>query len=124
MGGRLDSVYITYWSLLDPLCQSQSLPYLRALTERGYKVGLITFEQPRWRLSADAAAEKRAELATQGIDWHPVPYHKRPPVFSTLYDIAVGSVVATRLARSSGALLVHGRSSVSSAWSAATWSRR
>ena len=58
MQERLDSVYITYWSLLDPLCQSQSLPYLYALARDGYRLGLITFEQRRWRMSPE---ERRAK---------------------------------------------------------------
>jgi len=119
MQERLDSVYITYWSLLDPLCQSQSLPYLLSLARDGYRIGLITFEQPRWRMAADDREAKRRELAAQGIDWHPVSYHKRPPVVSTLYDIGVGSLVAARLAKRSRASVVHGRSSVSSAIAAA-----
>ena len=45
MNPKLDSVYITYWSLQNPLCQAQSIPYLRALTGRGYRIGLITFEK-------------------------------------------------------------------------------
>lgn len=112
MGERLDSVYITYWSLLDPLCQSQSLPYVRSLAEQGYRVGLITFEQPRFRIVGAEREAKRAELAAMGIDWHPIRYHKRPAVFATLYDIALGSAKAATLARRSGATLVHGRASV------------
>ncbi|MBW1903712.1 MAG: glycosyltransferase [Deltaproteobacteria bacterium] len=115
MKGRLDSVYITYWSLLDPLCQSQSLPYLHSLTRQGYRVGLITFEQPRWRMSPEDRKAKRSELASRGIEWHPVSYHKRPPVFSTLYDIGVGSLVAAIVARRSRATFIHGRASVPSA---------
>lgn len=115
MQDRLDSVYITYWSLLDPLCQSQSLPYLLALARDGYRVGLITFEQPRWRMSPDEREAKRRELARQGIDWHPIRYHKRPPLLSTIYDIGVGSLVAASLAKRSHACVVHGRASVPSA---------
>lgn len=115
MQERLDSVYIIYWSLLDPLCQSQSLPYLRSLARDGYRLGLITFEQPRWAMTSAQRESNRSELASQGIEWHPMNYHKRPPVFSTLYDIAAGSLIATGLARRSGATVVHGRASVSSA---------
>jgi glycosyltransferase involved in cell wall biosynthesis len=113
MQERLDSIYITYWSLLDPLCQSQSLPYLFMLAREGYRVGLITFEQPRWRMSPEEQKVKQEELSSRGIDWHPLSYHKRPPVVSTLFDIGVGSLAAARLARCSGADFVHGRSSVS-----------
>jgi len=115
MRERLDSVYITYWSLLDPLCQSQSLPYLLSLAREGYRLGLITFEQPRWRMSADAQRAKQKELRAKGIEWRPLSYHKRPAVFSTFYDVAIGSVVAARLAKRSRATVIHGRASVSSA---------
>ncbi len=115
MGGRLDSVYITYWSLRDPLCQSQSLPYLRSLAREGYRVGMITFEQARWRLTPAQTAEQKRALASEGIEWHPLSYHKWPPVFSTLYDVAAGTVAATTLAKRSKARVVHGRASVSSA---------
>ena len=115
MPKRLDSVYITYWSLLDPLCQSQSLPYLRSLTRDGYQIGLITFEQSRWRMTAEERRTKQKDLASEGINWHPLRYHKTPAVLSTLYDIGVGSLMATSLALRSRATLVHGRSSVSCA---------
>ena len=115
---RLDSVYITYWSLLDPLCQSQSLSYLRCLTRDGYKIGLITFEQGRWRMTPEQRRARQVELWAEGIDWHPMPYHKRPPVISTLYDIAAGGLAAAILAMRSHAALIHGRSSVSSAMAA------
>jgi len=58
---------------------------------------------------------KRSELAAEGIEWHPVSYHKRPPVLSTLYDIGVGSVMAAMLAKRSRATFIHGRASVPSA---------
>mgnify|MGYP001819779016 CR=1 FL=1 len=110
---RLDSVYITYWSLLDPLCQSQSLPYLFALADKGYRIGLLTFEQPRWRMSPEEERAQRNALRARGIEWRPLIYHKRPAVLSTLYDIGVGSLAAARLAKRSNASLVHGRASVS-----------
>ncbi|MEM8609720.1 MAG: glycosyltransferase [Myxococcota bacterium] len=115
MSDRLDSVYITYWSLRDPLCQSQSLPYLTALTHLGYRVGLITFEQPQFALPAKELEAERARLAQLGIVWHPLRYHKKPPVFSTLFDVVRGSVAAGRLARRSKASVVHGRASVAAA---------
>lgn len=118
MPRRLDSIYITYWSLLDPLCQSQSLPYLRSLTRDGYRIGLITFEQPRWRMTRAQLRTKQEELASEGIHWHPLRYHKRPAVLSTLYDIGAGGLAAAGLAIRSRAPLIHGRSSVSSAMAA------
>jgi glycosyltransferase involved in cell wall biosynthesis len=112
MPRRLDSIYITYWSLRDPLCQSQSLPYLRSLARAGYRIGLITFEQPRWRMTPERAAKEKVALSGDGIDWFPMAYHKRPPILSTLYDIGRGSARAASLARRTQAALVHGRASV------------
>ena len=112
---RLDSIYITYWSLQDPLCQSQSLPYLRALARDGYRIALMTFEQSRWRMAPEIEMQARDELARHGIEWFPLGYHKRPAVLSTLYDIAVGSLGVARLARKTKATVVHGRGSVPSA---------
>jgi glycosyltransferase involved in cell wall biosynthesis len=75
----------------------------------------MTFEQRHWRMSSDAQRAKQEELRLEGIEWHPISYHKRPPVLSTLYDIGVGGLAAAALARRSNATVVHGRASVSSA---------
>ena len=112
MTDAVDSVYVTYWSLNDPLCQSQSLPYLRGLCASGYRIAMVTFEQDRWALGPEQATEQRAQLMSEGIKWHPLRYHKRPPVVSTLFDIARGVGVVSRLARVHNAKLIHGRSTV------------
>jgi len=76
---------------------------------------LITFEQQQWRMSRDQQKAKQEELRSQGLEWHPLSYHKWPPVVSTLYDIGVGSLAAASLAKRSDATVIHGRASVSSA---------
>ena len=126
MPESLDSIYITHWSLRDPLCQSQSLPYLSGLARAGTRVGLITFEQEPWRLGAAEATAAAAVLREEGILWRPLNYHRRPPVVSTLLDAIHGTAVARRWARSAGARLLHGRSLVPGAiaWGAAIGSQR
>ncbi len=123
---RLDSVYVTYWSLRDPLCQSQSLPVLRGLAAGGYRLGLVTYEQAPWAVPAPERARVAASLAAEGIEWAPRDYHKRPPLLSTLYDIAMGVLHTAAFARRSKARLVHGRASVPAAiaWGAARTSGR
>jgi glycosyltransferase involved in cell wall biosynthesis len=103
-------VYVVYWSLRDPLCQSQSLPYLRSLARQGRRVALITFEQQQFALSPTEAAAERASLAADGITWLPRRYRKNPPVLSTVIDIGVGAVACALAARH--ARMVHARSSV------------
>jgi hypothetical protein len=118
---RLDSIYIVYWSFQDPLCQSQSLPVLRGLARRGWRLGLVTYDQEHWRMApADQQAAQEA-LRAEGIEWLPLRYHKRPAVLSTIADIVIGVWQCMRFARASGARLLHGRGTIPAAiaWGAA-----
>jgi glycosyltransferase involved in cell wall biosynthesis len=111
----LDAVYVTYWSLLDPLCQSQSLPVVRALTDHGFRLALVSFEQGRWRLGSEEEARQRRALAEEGIRWEPLPYHRRPAILSTLFDMARGVGRCLRVARRERPRLFHGRGTVAAA---------
>lgn len=111
----LDGVYVCYWSLQDPLCQSQSLPVVRALVSRGWRLGLMTFEQGRWALDPVAERERGQALAREGILWSPLRYHKRPPFLSTVFDILCGVSRCWQLARRARARLLHGRGTVAAA---------
>lgn len=108
----LDAVYVTYWSLRDPLCQSQSLPVVRDQARRGRRMGLVTFEAPGWALAPPEQAEQAAALAREGIRWLPLRYHKRPRLLATLYDVGRGVLRCARLVRREGARLVHARATV------------
>ena len=112
---RAASVYITYWSLRDPLCQSQSLAYLRGLAARGHRFALVTFEQPKFALSPERAAEVKRELAGQGIYWYPLRYHKRFSLLATGFDCLMGVAAGLYAAVRHGARAVHSRSSIPSA---------
>jgi glycosyltransferase involved in cell wall biosynthesis len=109
---RLDAVYAVYWSLRDPLAQSQSLPVLLGLARDEWRFGLVTFEQPQWRLAPAEAERERERLAGLGIDWRPHDYTKRPPVLSTAWDVWQGVSTLAGLVRTGGARLLHGRGSI------------
>lgn len=111
----LDAVYITYWSLLDPLCQSQSLPVLRALARWGRQVGLITFEQAPWAMTPDEEHLRRRVLASEGIRWEALCYHKRPRIASTFFDIALGVLRCLRIRWRGRVRAFHARGSVPAA---------
>jgi glycosyltransferase involved in cell wall biosynthesis len=108
-------LYICYWSLMDPLCQTQSLAYLRQLTARGGRVVLLTFEQPRFRLSAGETVAMRRELAGQGIVWYPLTYHKRFPLLATGYDCLAGVLTGIYAAWRHRPAVVHSRGSIPAA---------
>ena len=101
-------LYLSYDGMCDPLGRSQVLPYLIGLAARGHKISLISFEKPN--RSASERAEISRACGDACIDWYPLAYHKRPPVFSTLYDVVKMSRLAAILHREQQFQLVHCRS--------------
>lgn len=85
MSNPVQTLFLSYDGLTDPLGQSQILPYLTGLSQEGYGVHIISFEKKeRWQ----ALGHKIEAVCTEkGIFWHPLQYHKSPPVLSTLYDL-------------------------------------
>src|SRR5688572_26455106 len=78
-------LYISYDGMTDPLGQSQVLPYLVGLSQKGYKFSLISCEKPFLYKEKKAIIENICIDA--GIEWHPISYTKRPPILSAIYDI-------------------------------------
>ena len=79
----LHTLYICYLSLDEPLVQSQVLPYLRELAAGGVKTKLLTFEKDLKQKSGDQLAATQKALASSGITWSFLPYHKRPSMPAT-----------------------------------------
>jgi glycosyltransferase involved in cell wall biosynthesis len=104
------ALYICYYNVAEPLVQTQVLAYVRELARRGYAMHLLTFEMTR--PSREAAETTRRALAADGIRWHWLRYHKRPSLPATLYDIAVGTLVACGICLRHRIRLVHARSHV------------
>ena len=107
-------LYISYDGALDPLGQSQVVPYLEGLSALGHTFSLLTFEKPtRWGREARRLAME-ARLRAAGVRWHPLPYHKRPPVASTAWDLLGGLRASAAIIRRDRTELVHARSYPSS----------
>jgi glycosyltransferase involved in cell wall biosynthesis len=104
-------LFISYNGMLEPLGQTQVIPYLRELAKRGVKLTLLSFEKAK-AFTADGqklAADLKRELSTQGIDWYWLKYHQRPSLPATLFDVAAGIRNASRLVRQNNIELVHAR---------------
>ena len=71
---------MSYDGILDPLGQSQILPYLKGLAMRGWEVDLISFEKSKDRTIHPELPER--------IHWHPLRYHRNPPILSTMRDLS------------------------------------
>ncbi len=108
------TLYLCYFGLREPLVQTQVLPYLREIKKMdGLKVSLLTFEpnfNNTW--TTEQVAAERKNLAEENITWHCLPYHKKPSVPATLYDIFCGARFAARLSRREDIDVFHARSHV------------
>ncbi|HET6979242.1 MAG TPA: glycosyltransferase [Pyrinomonadaceae bacterium] len=104
-------LFISYNGMLDPLGQSQVLPYLRELARRGVKFTLLSFErakafEPEGVLQCEQLREK---LKAHHIEWHWLRYHQRPSIPATIYDVMAGYRKAAALVRKNRIEMVHAR---------------
>lgn len=106
------TLYICYFGLNEPLVQTQVLPYLRGLSREGIDVSLLTFEPNYRQISVRDVQEWRAVQAEAGIEWSYLPYHKRPSLASTAYDIVAGARFVLRAFRQKPIDVLHARSHV------------
>lgn len=105
-------LYLSYDGALEPLGQSQVLPYLRGLMSRGVAITLISFEKRTDIEDPGPVQTLQAELSVQGIRWIPLTYHKRPRLLATLFDVLVGLVRAGAVVRRDRVQVIHARSYV------------
>jgi glycosyltransferase involved in cell wall biosynthesis len=104
-------LFISYNGMLDPLGQSQVLPYLRELAKRGVRFTLLSFERPK-AFTAEGVVhceQLREQLKTEGIEWHWLRYHQRPSIPATIYDVMAGYRKAGALVRRNRIEMVHAR---------------
>ncbi len=77
-------LFISYDGMTDPLGQSQVIPYLAGLTRFGYTFTILSCDKPD-----KLKAHKNQVLSLLNglpIQWVSIPYHKNPPVLSSVYD--------------------------------------
>ena len=103
----MNTLCLWYLSLLDPLTQTQVVPYLEGLVQAGYRTILLTFE-PR-ALTTAQTRQWQQRLAAKGIIWHWCRYHKRPTLPATAWDITAGVFAGLRIIHRHKVRLVHAR---------------
>ena len=108
------ALFISYNGMLDPLGQTQVIPYMSELATRGVNITLLSFEKARafteeGKVLCDELHEK---LRSIGIDWHWLQYHQRPSLPATAYDVFVGTRYAKELVRKNKIELVHARAHI------------
>jgi glycosyltransferase involved in cell wall biosynthesis len=104
-------LYITYDGITDHIGESQVAPYLVGLAEKGHRITLLSAE----KMDRESILAKYRKIFKEAnVDWHIATYHKRPPVLSTVMDIARMSHLAEDLVRNKKVNIVHCRSYVAS----------
>ena len=77
-------LFISYDGMTDPLGQSQVIPYLSNLTKFGYSFTILSCDKPEKYKANKKYVEQLIENFP--IKWVSIPYHKNPPVLSSVYD--------------------------------------
>lgn len=100
--------------MLDPLGQSQVLPYLRQLARAGVRFTLLSYERSGafTPTGQERCRELRTRLSAENIEWHWLRYHRKPSLPATAYDVLAGVRYASRLVRRNGIEMVHARSHI------------
>lgn len=106
----MNTLYITYDGLTDPLGQSQVIPYLEGLACQHINITIISFEKKEVFDSFKTTIETK--LSSSNIKWIPLTYTKNPPIISTLLDIIKLKKKVSSL-NSSKIDLIHCRSYIS-----------
>lgn len=105
-------LYITYDGLMEPLGQSQVMPYLCGLSG-DYGIAVLSFEKREdWENLAKRQAQQ-GEMHRLMMRWMPLRYHKRPSIFATAFDIAQGLRYSLAYIAQNKFGIVHVRSYVS-----------
>ncbi len=100
-------LFISYDGMTDPLGQSQVIPYLSNLTKYGYTFTILSCDKPDKYAANKEYVEKL--IALFPIKWVSIPYHKNPPVLSSVYDFYALKKTAKKLQYSNHFDMVHTR---------------
>jgi glycosyltransferase involved in cell wall biosynthesis len=97
--------------MLDPLGQSQVIPYLRELSTQGVRFTLLSYERevaftPE---GIERCRELKQTLAAHDIEWHYLRYHKSPSLPATMYDMAAGVRFGASIMRRHKIKMIHAR---------------
>lgn len=118
-------LYLSYDGMTDPLGQSQVLPYLIGLSNKGYQITLMSFEK-RDRFLKNKNDIKKL-INKSDITWIPLPYHKNPPIISTIWDIISLKKEIKKIQRKKAFNIVHCRGYITAivgSWMKKKWKTR
>ena len=84
-------LYISYNGLMEPLFQSQGMPYIMNARRGGYDFCLLTFEfVENTGKHNPAFLTMRDRLSQAGIVWRNLRFHRGPAFIAKIYDLLAG----------------------------------
>lgn len=110
---KIPILYICYDGVLAPLGQSQVSSYLLKLAA-DYEIHLLSYEKPGDWHDNELNERVGLEIASAGIAWHPLTYHKRPSAVATAFDILLGILAGSWILFRNKIRIVHARSYIAS----------
>jgi glycosyltransferase involved in cell wall biosynthesis len=102
--GRAKILYITYNGVGEGIFQSQGIPYLKGLSEKGYDITLLSYERDISGSLKHAALLKHSKIA-----WYRLKYHKKPRILATFYDFLLGMALSFFIALRGKIDIIHAR---------------
>lgn len=109
----MKTLFISYNGALEPLVQSQGIPYLKGLSRKGVKCILLTFEKPnKIKNNFRKIDYLKSELRNYGIKWYYLKYHKNPSFPATLFDMLMGIIVGLYIVILKKVDIIHARATV------------
>lgn len=109
-------LFISYNGILEPLLNSQGLPYIKGLLRRtDLKFILLTFEKKQnlKRYGYHYLKGLKNDLKKQKIEWHFLCYHKKPSLLATVFDVINGLILSLVIIIFKRIRLIHARGIVS-----------
>jgi glycosyltransferase involved in cell wall biosynthesis len=113
----LKAIYISYDGILEPLGQSQILPYIKELSKKKINFYLVSFEKKKY-YNEISYKDCFRNLSQCNIRWRPLIYHKKPQILSTIFDIFNGLFICSFIIIKYKPKIIHARSYVAAlmAW--------
>lgn len=107
---KKEILYISYDGMTDNLGQSQVIPYLKGLSQKGYSISILSFEK---KGNNHRYNDIHKILSSCNIEWHPLSYTSKPPIISTIWDIMKMKEKAKEIIKKKNISIVHCRSYIS-----------
>lgn len=106
---KTSSLYITNFGIMEPLGQTQILPYLDGLSQAGIELYLVSFEKKANLINAERVTLQSEQLKRWGINWLRLRYHYR---WGNVWDVFRGFFTAVSLIRRKRIKVIHARASI------------